>query len=207
MAEVTVIQTNLSIRVDCRAFIGMRAALVAAANQYPEKPVCVELPIMEMDQEDLAGFHVVHDSITLAIADIGHCSEDSAVISIRAKVVNGSREIETVPVRTGNAIDDVKILNKGSDVMLVVDTLLGDGAIIKNVDPEGEVVLVNPIAVLPRLEILTNIPVPSEENAIDFDEFSEDYEEYDGYSGRKDEDQDDDDEEGDGDGDGSGSGS
>lgn len=206
MSEVAVVQTHLSIRVNATEFIGMRAAIRAAAEQYSKKPVYVQLSITLMDQND-PKFHVVRDTITVAIVDVVRCAEGDEIISVRAKIVNGTRKIATVPVEDGNAIDDVKILEKGDDLTIVMDTLLGDAAIVKNIGLKGMTILENPIKVLPRLKMTASIPMPSDDNATDWDTFSADFDEYDGYDDEEiqgdDESGDGDGDDGDGDGDGS----
>lgn len=204
MANAKVLQTTESIRVDGTQFVGMIDAITDAAKNYLTTPVHISLPITKLQSNQLG----VRDEVTVAIAETGHCSTIPDIVTIRTKVVNGARKVQDVQVQEGNATIDVPVLRAADDVLMVVDTMYGDAAILRVNDATGRMVILNGMTdILPRLKLVVGLPEAPEDKAIGWEIFSKDYDPYHGFEEDEDGDEDeggngDEDENGDGDGDG-----
>lgn len=162
--------SKLGIRVST-PFEGLLEKLEDATRAYFNSPVHVKLPISLVDPADPT-FTIVHDAITVAVVDINHKSDDDSVVIMRAKVIDGSKAIKSVPVPSkGNSDANVEILCEGDDLHLVVDIIYGDAAIIKVSDSVSKNVDLNDLSsILCRLALPAGLP-NSEGDPISWEDF------------------------------------
>lgn len=173
MANSSILTSSTSLRLFNPPFTGNLARLEDAGKSFFERPVHVKIIVVSMDVNN-ANYSHIKDEITIVIINVSHRSSDRNIVSIQARVVDGSKNIKTVPVHSeGNTDAEEEILHNEENITIIADIANGDAAIIMCDNGTRMVQFNNLSSILPRLALPEVLPV-SKGDPVEWDDFGSD---------------------------------